>query len=285
MASEYGGTCSVTTESDACLGPGNITEYLTTSPQYKHVDADIQYKMTYPKRGKAIIINNERFYDSKGNVVEIREGSGTDVKNLQESFQRLGFEVKLHTDSSREQMTAVLYSASKESHDKCDCIAVCILSHGDEGVVLGKYLERVEISLLTEFFHGDKCLSLAGKPKLFFIQACRGPRSDEGVVVKFSGSGMTDTKQEQRIPVAADFLLAYSTVPDYGAFRDVLDGSWFIQALCQVLNFYGAEKDLLWMMTRVNKMVAYDFESNNLKQIPCISSMLTKDLFFSPKST
>ena len=32
-------------------------------------------------------------------------------------------------------------------------------------------------------FTADRCPSLAGKPKLFFIQACQGNRMDKGVEV------------------------------------------------------------------------------------------------------
>ena len=51
-------------------------------------------------------------------------------------------------------------------------------------------------------------------------------------------------------------------------------------------------REILWMMTRVNRAVAYEFESNaskefmnKKKQIPCIVSMLTKELYFENKKT
>ncbi|CAF4426819.1 unnamed protein product, partial [Rotaria magnacalcarata] len=37
------------------------------------------------------------------------------------------------------------------------------------------------------------------------------------------------------IPSEADFLLVYSTMPGYYAWRNSLKGSWFIQALCDML--------------------------------------------------
>ena len=70
-------------------------------------------------------------------------------------------------------------------------------------------------------------------------------------------------------------------------------GSWFVQALCDVLEReVPAGKDLLTMMTRVNQKVANEFESNvenssmsRKKQVPCIVSMLTKDLYFPALAT
>lgn len=49
--------------------------------------------------------------------------------------------------------------------------------------------------------------------------------------------------------------------------------------------------DLMTMMTRVCRKVAYEFESNatreymnRKKQVPCITSMLTRDVYFTPKA-
>uniref|UniRef100_H2YBF4 Caspase family p10 domain-containing protein n=1 Tax=Ciona savignyi TaxID=51511 RepID=H2YBF4_CIOSA len=63
--------------------------------------------------------------------------------------------------------------------------------------------------------------------------------------------------------------------------------STFIQTLCSVLKKYGHELDLHTLLTRVNGMVAFNFESsctdNNMshkKQIPTFTSRLTYDLYF-----
>ena len=62
--------------------------------------------------------------------------------------------------------------------------------------------------------------------------------------------------------VESDFLMAYSVVPGFFSWRNSLRGSWFIQALCECLDKYARSMDLLKLMTRVNKKVALDFESN-----------------------
>ena len=56
--------------------------------------------------------------------------------------------------------------------------------------------------------------------------------------------------------------MAYSVVPGYFSWRNSIRGSWFIQALCDCLDKYGKSMDLLRLLTRVNKKVALDFESN-----------------------
>ena len=67
-------------------------------------------------------------------------------------------------------------------------------------------------------------------------------------------------------------------------------GSWFIQALCIVLENYGPKMELLHMLTHVNRIVAYEFASctdravaDSVKQMPCVVSMLTRYVYFRPK--
>ena len=75
----------------------------------------------------------------------------------------------------------------------------------------------------------------------------------------------------------------------YYSWRNTMTGSWFIQSLCEMLTKYGDELELLHIMTRVNHKVAVEYESASnspgfdaKKQIPCIVSMLTKEMYFTP---
>ncbi|KAK9728122.1 Caspase domain [Popillia japonica] len=68
------------------------------------------------------------------------------------------------------------------------------------------------------------------------------------------------------------------------SWRNTTRGSWFIQAVCDELAENGFTEDLLTLLTFVCKRVALDYESNTpdiphmhaQKQIPCITSMLTR---------
>ena len=78
----------------------------------------------------------------------------------------------------------------------------------------------------------------------------------------------------------------------YFAWRNKANGSWFVQALHEMLEKFGrdGEMDFVRLLTRVNRKVAYEFESctqdefmNRKKQIPSIVSKLTKDIYLTPK--
>ncbi|TEA28627.1 hypothetical protein DBR06_SOUSAS31110027, partial [Sousa chinensis] len=100
-------------------------------------------------------------------------------------------------------------------------------------------------------------------------------------------SGVEDDTACQKIPVEADFLYAYSTAPGYYSWRNSKDGPWFIQSLCAMLNQYAHELELMHTLIWVNRKLAIEFGSFSTdsafhakKQIPCIVSMLTKELLF-----
>uniref|UniRef100_A0A671KAM5 Caspase-3 n=1 Tax=Sinocyclocheilus anshuiensis TaxID=1608454 RepID=A0A671KAM5_9TELE len=172
-------------------------------------------------------------------------------------------------------------TVSKEDHSKSAMFACVLLSHGDDGRIFGTD-DCIELKELFALFRGDRCKSLVGKPKLFFIQACRGSGLDAGIESDYESE-----EETQKIPVEADFLYVYSTAPGYFSWRNVDNGSWFIISLCEMLSKYGRRLEIMQIMTRVNHKVALDFKSSSIfsrfdgiKQIPCIVYMLTKELHF-----
>jgi hypothetical protein len=60
-------------------------------------------------------------------------------------------------------------SAAADDHSDADCFVCFILGHGGNHELYCTN-STLEVEELTTFFKGDICLTLAGKPKLFFIQ-------------------------------------------------------------------------------------------------------------------
>lgn len=249
--------------------------------------SSLDYNMNHQCRGYCLIFDIEDFHPSR--KLPRRHGSGVDSVGLHNIFRSMSFEVMDFKNLTASQIRDQLYYfSSKVDHTNNDCFAVCILSHGEHGQIWGSDT-KFPIEMLFNSFLGEKCPTLVGKPKLFFIQACQGERLDHGVSV--IGADSTDsTAAYFKIPSHADFLIAYSTLPGFYSWRNTREGSWFMQALIRILNEYHNELDLLSMLTIVNHHVAYYKCSNadspqftNKKQVPCITSMLTRRVFLRPK--
>lgn len=96
---------------------------------------------------------------------------------------------------------------------------IVILSHGTFRYIDAKD-DNYKFDSIWQQLTADKCPTLAGKPKLFFVQACQGDRTDIGTLLKSRLE--TDNKEivetspfSDMIPTQMhpDFLIAYSTIP------------------------------------------------------------------------
>lgn len=103
-------------------------------------------------------------------------------------------------------------------HSQHDCLIVAILSHGDLGMLYAHDTSYKNDSIWS-YFTADKCPTLAGKPKLFFIQACQGDKLDSGTTLKERTETDGQPTSTFRIPSQADILVAYSTIPGKYKFK------------------------------------------------------------------
>lgn len=252
------------------------------------VDA-LDYNMCHKYRGICLIIENEKFspHGFTKNLMR-RTGSNVDSEALERLFCHLGFDVVLRQNLTSSAIKETMKQIAALDHSNNDCFVCIVLTHGENGHLYA-YDGRYPIDQIFNQFLGDRCMSLVGKPKLFFVQACQGNRLDRGVLVSVDS---LDAAHYFKIPTYADFMIAYSTLPGFYSFRNTEKGSWFINALVEVLHNYHHQLDLLSMMTIVSHRISYYFSSNaqapeltGMKQVPCITSMLTRRVFFQPKPT
>ncbi|XP_071808878.1 caspase-6-like [Asterias amurensis] len=258
-------------------------------------DIQLRYRMDHRKRGLAIVFNHENFSLSVG--MNRRTGTELDARNLRKYLGRLGFEVVVFQDLRVADIKRQFERAALEmDHSDSDCILCAFLTHGDDGIIYG-YDGTLPISDLFEYFRGENCPSLVGKPKVFLVQACRGDKHEIGVETDAvdsdepdSGYTVVDSGPRPTVPAGADILICYSVTQGFYSHRDTSLGSWFIQALSQVMEHYGSTMEFTSILTVVNRLVAQraverclDPRMLGKKQIPCFVSMLTKQLIFSPK--
>lgn len=253
-------------------------------------DADCYY-MNHKNRGMCIIFNHEKFdlgYDK-------REGTSLDAKRLKVTFGNLGFDVEVHNDFTHSEIVDKIDKVSQLDHSDNDCLCVITLTHGVQNDLLCARDVIYKSDRLWKPFAADKCLTLAGKPKLFFIQACRGDESDSGIILSPRSLIQTETDTtvvSYAIPTHADFLIAHSSIQGFFTWRNPLEGTWYIQCLCDILDQHGTTMDLMSILTLTARKVATEFSSvntdnltlHNKKQVPSVTSMLIRTVYFPPKS-
>lgn len=134
--------------------------------------------MNHETRGIAIIINNRYF--SPILTMPERKGTDEDAKALSVALRCLGFAVHQYDNLTVHDMSEAMKYFASLDHFNSDSFLTAVLTHGDEGVLYGAD-GKMTVDRLVLPFKGNKCLSLAGKPKIFIFQACRGDRLDRGV--------------------------------------------------------------------------------------------------------
>ncbi|XP_045907788.1 caspase-8-like [Micropterus dolomieu] len=261
--------------------PDSQSSFLTDQTEY--------YAMNHNPHGLCVVINNEEF---QGKQLRDRKGTQEDEKALHKVFTHLGFEVVVHNNLTAEDIRLVLKDLSGRDFFADDALVVCVLSHGEKGCVFGTDEKQVSIRELTQPFTSVRARTLAGKPKLFFIQACQGSGYQRGSVpcrpMLRQEEGDKEVEEDagpvhsETVPSDADFLLGMATVPECKSFRNTSTGSIYIQELCKQLmrSAQSSENDdILAVLTRVNREVSKG-QYLYYKQMPEPKYTLTKKLVF-----
>ena len=111
-----------------------------------------------------------------------RKGTEIDEAALCKTFKWLHFDVRQFPNRTADEIRGELDKIAQEDHSKYDAFVCCILSHGCEKGIYGKDWNCIPISEIRSIFKGNYCKSLREKPKIFFIQACRGKDRDMGTL-------------------------------------------------------------------------------------------------------
>lgn len=213
-----------------------------------------------------------------------------------------------HTDNDCLMIVVLSHGELVPLRDRKRKQFTTILSHD-----LFSYLHATDnkypFQMIFEQFTDERCPTLKDKPRIFLIAACQGDGTDDGFVVhepvisynskkrtietdispfvsaKYMDFEKVKLDRSRTLP-QKDFIVMYSSMSGFYSYRDTVTGTWFIEALCDVLDNRTENHDLYNMLTLINLKVANDYESKDtgaLKQIPCIVTMLTKLIFFKKK--
>nr|XP_002122917.1 caspase-2-like [Ciona intestinalis] len=265
------------------------------------------YKMTTKSRGYALIVCIGRF--NAGVRLPDRQGTDADKKNLLAIFEQINYKTILVENCNKFEMERrVKQFAQMEEHRKCDSCAVAILSHGSKTDIYASDGRSIPIESLIKMFDNVNCPPLRNKPKIFFIQCCRGNNMDQGIDAtdgpptlnsETSDSYNSTTHNittdvdiistaSKRLPTSSDMIIGYATLQGNAALRNTRHGSWYIQVLVKKIAQHAHEMDLLEILTLVNSAIkskeghSTDFDSQGVKEMSEFHSTLCKKLFFYP---
>ncbi|XP_061145984.1 caspase-2 isoform X1 [Syngnathus typhle] len=273
------------------------------------------YAMTSSPRGLALVISNMTFDPPD---LEPRKGGEVDYDVLSKLFTDLDYAVTLRRDLTAEEMRTCIESFRRRpEHRSVNSSVVCLLSHGVEGAVYGTDGQLLQLQWVFEAFDNVRCPLLQNKPKMFFIQACRGEELDCGVE-QVDGPGRSSSPScEQRdagregprgagarqggdlelprikLPQRSDMICGYASLKGQtictAAMRNTKRGSWFIQELNSALRLHARDTHMADILVQVNGRIkeregyAPGRPHHRCKEMSEFTSSLCKDLFLFPK--
>ncbi|OPL33543.1 caspase-2, partial [Mytilus galloprovincialis] len=268
------------------------------SPLLHDYNREDVYRLCGEKRGKVFIMNN-KFSKTSWE----REGSDVDVTNLTDLFQQLHFEVVTKTDTPAKEMFEFLIKERNkiENWKAIECIVLIVMSHGTSGYIYGSDCKTIKLSDLTDVFDSEHCLGLDDKPRLVFVQACRGVTNQDKIAelcVKVENQKIQpkscdeldsetfhEEKPTQIKHPSADFFIVYATPEGTSAYRNIESGSWFLNAVVWTFKYHAKREELQHLLIRVNRLVAKgkgDAGYDQKLTVSEVKSNLRKKFYFFP---
>ncbi|XP_064460154.1 caspase-3-like [Ornithodoros turicata] len=238
-------------------------------------------KYTIPKenRGQCAIINITVFQNKKYN-----RNSESDTQEAERAFKSLRLRTTIAEKKAAtcDDVKEYLEGVRNEITDKDSMFAACIMSHGRRGEIMVSDMNCMKIQDIIDMFRDNNCEKLKGKPRLFFIQACQ-------VETSHSQEKGMPLYWDYDIKLPSNFLVSFAVAPGFVAYRQIRDGdptsqyySLYIKALVKVFtNRGGHDVDIRELNAKVASEVAAEEikpEGEDVKQMPCVISSLTKSL-------
>ena len=102
---------------------------------------------------------------------------------MERLWEDLGFEVRVHSDLSGDEIRDVLATFIARDHSAHDAFVCFFLAHGELGAILASDAASVKVhDDIVRPFRASNCPGLAGKPKLFFFQISMLQRNEPEIV-------------------------------------------------------------------------------------------------------
>ncbi|XP_011168320.1 caspase-1 isoform X2 [Solenopsis invicta] len=264
----------------------------------KFIDRDYENIERYPMRSKPrglVLIITNIYYESS--YEKHRFSAKHDCDNLKKLFEEMGFTVISYGNLTGQEIKNKIKEFSKNKDLKfVDSCFVIITSHGTEDEDNNTEIqgidyhnasrqanyEKVLCTEICDYFTAEACEQLAGKPKIFIFQLCRGKKKQKSVAhYRITTDTSVSVKPEASLEIPhiqttrnySDMLVVQSTLPSHVSYRDSVTGSWFIQILCEVFMKHACTNHVEDLFRMIDSQLKQLRTINNECQTSCVQSI------------
>lgn len=258
-----------------------------------------------PPSIRVLIVCNVKF-DPRTKQPE-REAGHCDIRAILAMCHKLQIPVMpddILVDQTHMQILTAFHALSQADLSNTCALMVFVMSHGRQDGEIWARDYPYSLNELTSLLTPRYSPSLAGKPKLFFVQACRGDELDPGALIRLSPEEVTlreriiyadlpliyDSQCDgsvdalviesersitrpgnaqshfNQLPNHPDFLIAYSSCEGFYSWRNRIMGSWFIQDIAKIFSENAHRDDILTLITTVSCFSAYSRQSCDVQR-------------------
>lgn len=211
-------------------------------------------------------------------------GTHTDARALCSALKSLYFKCRVLTNLSASEFALELDRlASSRAPVCCKYVVFAFCGHGNEQSLFAQDGKELPMGSLVDKFKADQMKNLAGRIRLLFIDACRGVRRDDGVMITVDSRG-GEILPYALLPLGANMLVANSTMIGYVS-QEVKDGhvskSIWMPILAEELA--KTNNSILEVLTTVNKkMIEYSIELKKMNPLIFPQSHFVGNTLFLP---
>uniref|UniRef100_U5EYG7 Putative ecdysone-inducible caspase n=1 Tax=Corethrella appendiculata TaxID=1370023 RepID=U5EYG7_9DIPT len=249
------------------------------------------YPMYSRNRGVLFLVNIIHFKSGE----KKREGAEVDRDNLISIFRGLGFKIFYYEDIEFHVFQDLIQNLINSEYLKHpECFVFGMLTHGmyAHGVSKVEFYDGglVDVEDILKSFNNTNCKMLLKRPKIFLFPICRGNASDYGTKLRSDKNTQRDGYVQNvslpdltNIGTYSDMLICYATVPGFQTHRDPLEGSWFIQSLCNIIEEHAHDTHIEDLMKMVCADVAEIRTDRNALQTAATENRgFNQVLYFNP---
>ena len=251
---------------------------MASSPQAGSV-AEVVGRNT-KQRGLAIIVANG--YKDVADFSTL-DGTHKDGTRMQDVFNTLGIANMWKKNVTGNEMTKLLNEIAQLDTlpQSYHSISFVFAGHGKDNEELSlQDGVKMKVNDIVRALCPGQAPEIGVTPKLFFIDACRGPKKIKPVSVPTSGSGDVRPRGATNVPEDGNYLVAYSCIPNHMAYESKEGGVWMM-ALAKALS--RSKENIEAVLTEVREELNRDYQSFGPMQLSESVSRLLQKVYLNPE--